>query len=128
MIDCISIFWCNYGRKQMKIKMYIMLKKKLNINFFNFNFQSVEIIWFNIDNSNNKLIFQQAYNYKEKRIHYMNEFHAKLVFSSQNKQTHVQITSCFHFVFFSFSSHVLAFVFSYTVVEFGCLSYTRGMF
>lgn len=79
-----------------------MLKKRLNIICFNFNFQNVKIVWFNIDNPNNKMIFQQAYNYKEKIIHYTNEFHSKLIFPSQNKQTHVQISSCFYFVFFLF--------------------------
>jgi hypothetical protein len=37
-----------------------MLKKELNIICFNLKVQNVEIVWFNIDNPNNKIIFQQA--------------------------------------------------------------------
>lgn len=37
-----------------------MLEKELNIICFNFNFKNIEIIWFNIDNPNNMIIFQQA--------------------------------------------------------------------
>jgi hypothetical protein len=43
-----------------------MLKKEFNIICFNFEVQNVEIVWFNIDNPNNKIIFQQALQWQRK--------------------------------------------------------------